>query len=154
MTIQKLFRGTVTHHEDSRLRILDSNHQVMILHLHQTECFDENLNPVDESYFETGMVVEFETSGIMTLSLPPQVTALTLRALPTLRGVILNKEEPLLIRVNDSHSPYYESLVYIDTDQKDIALEKDAVIRVVYNGKMTRSFPPRVFADLIEVIDS
>lgn len=153
MTIQKLFRGTVIHYEDSRLRVLDSHQQEIILHMHQTECYNKNLERVDEAYFVPGMFVEFETNGIMALSLPPQVTALTIKELSTLTGIILNKEAPLLIRVTDSSSPYYDTLVYIDTDQKDVVLEKDEVIRVIYSGRMTRSFPPRVFADFLEVIE-
>lgn len=100
-------------------------------------------------YFKPGMMVEFNTSGIMALSLPPRVSAIEfkeVRNLIPLTIKVLDEGVPLRAIIEDETSVYNNYEVLINKDES-LVLEVDKKYVVAYNGIMTRSIPPHIYIE-------
>lgn len=104
---------------------------------------------VTVEYFKPGMQVEFNTNGIMALSLPPRVSALEFKEVNNLMPLVIKvdkKDIGYLATIIDESSMYNNQKVIINGSD-DVLLEVGKVYVVAYNGIMTRSIPPQIYVE-------
>ena len=84
-------------------------------------------------------------NGAMTMSLPPQINAGFVAPLYSLQGSVTE--------IADTHLVLGEGMEAVQVNFEEGSLPQNLqvgdVIRVLYNGQMTRSLPPQVFASQI-----
>ena len=118
----------------------------MYVRINEGKCYDFFGEEVTASYFKVGMVVEFETNGIMTLSLPPRVSATTIREWRSqsyLKVEVIDVSDAFLFKIRDEMSPYDNQLMQGNTEINYNLKEGDTCI-ILYDGVMTRSIPSQI----------
>lgn len=103
------------------------------------------LNFEFDHLFEVGDYLEFETTGIMTLSIPPLLQVITYEIIEEkkqhiMKGILKNVEPPLVLETENW------GVVWVHREGSLDLLGLDRSVYIIYNGMMTRSLPPQISA--------
>lgn len=103
------------------------------------------LNFEFDHLFEVGDYLEFETTGIMTLSIPPLLQVITYEIIEEkkqhiMKGILKNVDPPLVLETENW------GVVWVHHEGSLDLLGLDRSVYIIYNGMMTRSLPPQIFA--------
>lgn len=103
------------------------------------------LNFEFDHLFEVGDYLEFETTGIMTLSIPPLLQVITYEIIEEkkqhiMKGILKNVDPPLVLETENW------GVVCVHHEGSLDLLGLDRSFYIIYNGMMTRSLPPQISA--------
>ncbi len=103
------------------------------------------LNFEFDHLFEVGDYLEFETTGIMTLSIPPLLQVITYEIIEEkkqhiMKGILKNVAPPLVLETENW------GVVWVHHEGSLDLLGLDRSVYIIYNGMMTRSLPPQISA--------
>lgn len=149
------FKGsvTVTHGDTIEVDATQGYHGEVFVNVGVANLLNFWNDEVSIDYFKPGMMVEFNTNGIMALSLPPRVSALEFKEVRNLMLLVIKVEDSNVARIVDESSVYNNHEVIVNSDE-GVVLEVGRMYVVAYNGIMTRSIPPHIYIeDYKEVIE-
>lgn len=120
-----------------------------------TESHGEVLVNLPEAWAETEIDFEYMHvyfDGAMTMSLPAQVSAAFIIPGYAVQGEVTQINEDSLILGGGTENYADEIEVHFEVGTLAEGINVGDVIRVIYNGQMTRSIPPQITAmDMIQV---
>lgn len=157
--------------EDGAFIVTDEVYGKVVVQIDENTEITANGAAIDSELIEVGMLADVEYNGIMTRSIPPQTTAVSIdvqnfpveieeQTPVTAKVLEVNKEEGV-ITVSEIDGNNDEVIVFVTEttiikneagELLDItAIEKDSEISVVYSDAMTMSIPPQTSAVEITV---
>lgn len=124
--------------------------QDIVFHTRETVIKSDDGKTVDAENLAIGNILEATTNGVMTMSLPPQMSPLEL--------IVVDSSEEFTGRVKEVNDGVYlvewmeqDALVRPQEDL-EVSAEVGDLVCVRFNGIMTRSMPPRINASDFSVI--
>lgn len=131
---KQIFKGSIIKRDDHSIRFLC-----------ETPYYGEmsvNYNKATLTFpLHEGMKIQFESNGIMTASIPPQLYAASIQEYQegiTFKAILRAKGKFLKVEDIDPMSPYYGSEILVRYAVKMPHLEVGSNLEISYNGIMTR----------------
>ncbi len=176
------YNATLTSIEEDTLTVEDTEKGTVVLHIGEdTKLVGADGEAIEVADLEEGMYLNVEYSDVMTASLPPQNTPVSITVVETTgepsenpsetpevqtvttSGTVLAVEEDRIVVGEDLEKP--ETQVVFNTDEntkftKDgeaielNGIKADDTVKVVHSLAMTRSLPPQTYAYEVEVVNA